>query len=331
MSDAPLAAILGLAAVVVLMPLVLFGSRRLAVLDIPSQRSSHQLPTPRGGGVAIALSLPVAVAVVQPGGDEVALVVALSLGFAFVGLLDDMKSLGAMLRLCAQLALAAVGAAILVERAGLAGLALTVLATVWIAGFVNSFNFMDGVNGISSLTSVAMGTTWWAVGSETGMSLVAVGGSALAGAALGFLPWNAPTARIFLGDVGSYFIGSWIALLAVVAWTEGLDWWLAVWPASIYVADTAVTAARRLLQGEPWYESHRQHVYQRVVQSGWTHTRSALLTSGCTAIIGGVTYAAASDRLMDALGACLVAAVVIAYLCTPRIVARRLNSTGAMV
>lgn len=330
MTDPLLGAILALATVAVLMPFVLLGMHRLAVLDVPNQRSSHQLPTPRGGGVAIALGLPLAIAVVRPDGDATILVICLSSGFAIVGLLDDMRPVGAVLRLCVQLVLAAVGAAVLVDRTGRTLVILIVLATIWIAGFVNSFNFMDGVNGISSLTAIAMGSTWWSIGVETDMTFVAVGGAALAGAALGFLPWNAPMAKIFLGDVGSYLMGAWLALLGVVAWTEGLDWWLAVWPASIYLADTAVTAARRVMQGEPWHESHRQHVYQRVVRSGWSHTESALLVSGSTAAIGGIMFAVVSGRMMDLLGLAFVVVVVLAYLSTPWVLARRLNGTGVL-
>jgi UDP-GlcNAc:undecaprenyl-phosphate/decaprenyl-phosphate GlcNAc-1-phosphate transferase len=324
------AAIVALTVVVAGAPVVAVGLRRVALLDIPNQRSSHHVATPRGGGIAIAFGLSSAMLVTQPDSDHAWLLLGLSLGYALLGLLDDIKDLGPFVRLSLQFVLGAVGGLALVDWAGALGIAQVFVATVWLAGFVNSFNFMDGVNGISSLTSITLGATWWVIGLETEMPLIAIGGAALAGAALGFLPWNAPRARVFLGDVGSYLIGAWIALLTVVAWTDGLNWWLAVAPESVYLADTTVTATRRVLRGECWYESHREHVYQRVVDAGWSHMGSAVFVSGCTGMVGAVTVAIVSDRLADPIGLGIVVTVVLLYLSTPRLLARRMDRSQVL-
>lgn len=317
MSESLAGAAVALAVTTCSMPLVTLALRRFHVVDVPNERSSHQTPTARGGGVAVAAGMVTGAVVAQPTGDVTWTVVGVSLAFATVGLIDDVVGIDALMRLAVQLTGSVAVAFALVDRSGASRAALVLLVAIWIAGFVNSFNFMDGVNGISALTAIAMGATWWALGGELDAPFVSAGGAALVGAALAFLPWNVPRAYVFLGDVGSYAVGAWLALLAVVAWDEGLQWWLAIWPASIYVADTASTAVRRVFRGDRWYESHRSHVYQRLVDLGWPHVASALFAATCTGLIGVMAYLVTAGHLPEAPAALAVVAIVLVYLCSP--------------
>lgn len=316
------AATVSMAIVGFCMPVVIGVLQRLAVLDMPNHRSSHRQPVPRGGGIAVAIGIGGAVVVTRPDGDHIWIAVGLSMAFGALGLVDDVRALGPLVRLGVQLVLGLAAGLAFAEQGGLIGVAAIALVALWVAGFVNSFNFMDGVNGISALSAIAIGVTWWRVGVEIAHPFVGVGGAALAGASLAFFPWNGPRARVFLGDVGSYLIGSWIALLGVSAWIGGIEWWLVAWPTSIYLADTAMTAGRRVLRGQHWYESHREHAYQRVVACGWPHLAAAAMVAAGCALTGGVTLAVVRADLSTVAGAIALVAVVVTYLAVPVFVER---------
>nr|WP_246280307.1 hypothetical protein [Nocardioides daedukensis] len=201
---------------------------------------------------------------------------------AGVGFIDDVRTLGGGVRLGLQL-LAAIAltawAAIEYAGPGLATALFVSISIVAIAGYVNAFNFMDGVNGISALNALVAGGWFAFVGHEQATDELMVAGLALAGASLGFLPWNAPKARIFLGDVGSYGVGLLIVGMAVVAWADGASWLLCVAPLVPYGVDTLWALIKRGLGRRPLMSAHREHVYQRLVDSGWQHLTAAALTA----------------------------------------------------
>jgi len=294
--------------------------RRRQLLDVPNQRSSHAVPTPRGGGLAVMLAVVVAVSVGgQPGAWRV-LLPALLLGA--VGFADDIRSLSARVRLAAQVAiglLLSLWVALGVGTAGLAAGLFVAVCVVGIAGYVNAFNFMDGVNGISALNA-AVGGAWFVwLGHQHDSRTLLVLGAALAGAALGFLPWNA-SSRVFLGDVGSYGFGALLAGAAVLALAEGIPAALCVAPLLVYLADTAWVIIRRARAGQPITEAHREHVYQRLVALGWSHLASAASTallSGAAALVLGALYD--HER---AVALVLVVALLGLYLGSPRLVRR---------
>jgi UDP-GlcNAc:undecaprenyl-phosphate GlcNAc-1-phosphate transferase len=262
--------------------------RRLTVLDLPGERSSHSVPTPRGGGAPIALGLLAAVAV-APGGGDPRLAFAAAVGFfGLLGLVDDLRGLPALSRL----ALATVGAAgvatLLVLRLSLPPLALAVAAAVaafWLVGFVNAFNFMDGVNGISAAHALIGGIAYACLAAWRQDGFGAAVGLALAAGACAFLPWNAGRARVFLGDVGSYSIGAALAVLAVRLIIDGVPAGAVGGPVALYLADVAWTLQRRVRGGERWLEAHRTHVYQRWCDAGWSHQEVTLLTSALTVLL----------------------------------------------
>lgn len=315
-----LASALGLTGVLV--PLL----RRAGVHDLPNDRSMHHVPTPRGGGIAVLFAVLVATATardVRWGEAGVLLAAALVLGA--VGFVDDLRSLSPTLRLATQ-AVVALMASVAIMRvsggAGLWGPVFVLVATVAVVAYVNAFNFMDGVNGISALNAVVCGVWLAWLGHHYHVADMLTVGIALAGAALGFLPWNA-SSRIFLGDVGSYGAGGLVATACVLAWGAGAPAPLVVAPTLVYFADTGWVILKRARAGEPLTQAHRGHVYQRLVQQGWPHWASAAWSAALPALIclvGAVLY----DR-RPLVSFLLALFLVLAYLATPRLTAR----TGA--
>lgn len=295
--------------------------RRAQFVDVPNRRSSHLVPTPRGGGLAV---LVVICAVVGFTGDEGAwLVVAPAVALGLVGLRDDLRALSSSTRLVAQLAVGILTAWGIVEYNGSTGLwapAFVALGAVGLTSYVNAFNFMDGINGISALNALLAGTWMVWVSDRYDVPDVLPVGQGLAGAALGFLLWNARS-RVFLGDVGSYGLGAMVAGGALVSWAGGVPALIAGSPLVIYLADTGAVIVRRALAGEKLTEAHREHAYQRLVQSGWPQLAVAVWCALAAAIIC-LIMAGLYDQ--TPLGACAcTATVVAAYLLTPRVARRR--------
>ncbi len=257
----------GLAAVVLSylgVAIVRRWAERRQILDIPNERSSHTRPTPRGGGLAIVLVVLVgwlvALSLSRVLGRGTDLIYVVGAAFiAAVSWLDDLRSLSNRVRfgthiLAALLAIWAFGywteitvPIIGLLRLGLLGLPITFL---WIVGLTNAYNFMDGIDGIAGGQAVVAGLGWAVLGWLTAQPLVGMLGVLLAAASLGFLGHNWPPARIFMGDVGSAFLGYTFAVLAVAAAQRdarlALAGLLFVWP---FVFDATFTFLRRLRNG----------------------------------------------------------------------------------
>ncbi len=303
-------------------PLVLLGLRRFRVLDVPGARSSHDRPTPRGGGVAPALGALLALAAVPAGDTRQRLALLLVAGgFGAVGLAEDLHGIGPMRRLLLQAAVA--GCSLVWLLHGISGspawrvtFALGCLS--WLVAFVNGFNFMDGINGISGAQVVLAGMAWWIIGEARDVAFLQMGGAAIAAAGLAFLPFNFPNARMFLGDVGSYFFGGWLGVLVVVGLRAGVPPEAAVFPLFLCLADTASTLVRRRLRGEAWYLPHRDHVYQQLVRSGWSHTATTLVAAAYTAVFVGVAMAALWAPAWRIPADIAGVAVVVTYLRLPQ-------------
>ena len=168
---------------------------------------------------------------------------------------------------------------------GWLGIPLTLL---WLAGLTNAYNFMDGIDGLAGSQAVVAGLAWLVLGGIVGLPIVRLLGVLLAGSSLGFLGHNWPPARIFLGDVGSAFVGFSLAVLAVIGGLAHprlpLAGLLVVWP---FVFDTTFTILRRLRRGENIFAAHRSHLYQRLVIAGYSHRAVTLLYAGL-ALVGVV-------------------------------------------
>jgi Fuc2NAc and GlcNAc transferase len=252
-----------------------------SVVDVPNHRSSHSEPTPRGGGLAIAI------ATLAGGGALGALeIVPRGLALAFVGggaliatvgWLDDHHPLRARVRLVVLWAVGWIGAPRTVDLGvgsiplGPFGGVLAVLGIVW---FTNLFNFMDGIDGLAGGEAVIVGLAAGALLLMRGAQGPAGLAFLIAGASAGFLVWNWAPARIFMGDVGSGLLGFHFAVLAVAADGAGavpLLAWIVL--CGVFVFDATVTLVRRALRGERLQDAHRSHAYQRVLAVGWGHAR----------------------------------------------------------
>ncbi len=252
-----------------------------------------------------------------------------SAGFAMLGMAEDLKGIPVLARLALQAAVGAVAMILLLD--GSFGFRWQILLGVtWVVAFVNAFNFMDGINGISATQAIVAGVTWAWVGWASGEAPVTAAGMILAAVALGFLPFNFPRARVFLGDVGSYFFGGWIAAVSVWGVLRGIPPEALAAPLALYLVDTGTTLAGRIRRGEPWLRPHRGHVYQRLVALGASHGRVDLLVllvmAGCSALgVVSITGSSAARLAADAVAGLLL----IWYLATPRLVQKELQGQSA--
>jgi UDP-GlcNAc:undecaprenyl-phosphate/decaprenyl-phosphate GlcNAc-1-phosphate transferase len=265
-----------------LTPAVRAFALRSGTIDVPNDRSSHEVPTPRGGGIAILAGLAAGLLAVRPAIDDpLVILLAGTAAIAVVGLVDDLRSLSVSVRLGIQVVVAiavAAGGTLLIDlisplgtlRVPLFALAV-VLTAFWAAGVTNAYNFMDGINGIASLEAVVAGGALAIMLARHGDVSGSVIAMAAAGAALGFLPWNYPKARIFMGDVGSAALGFLLAMLAVRLSFFGGSLLEGALPLLPFLFDTSLTLARRIANRERWWTAHRTHLYQRLTQRGWSH------------------------------------------------------------
>ncbi|AWH28945.1 MULTISPECIES: glycosyltransferase family 4 protein [Stenotrophomonas] len=245
---------------------------RRQLLDQPGERRSHTVATPRGGGIAIVISLLVAAgAAMWAWPDAAGSVLIASLGLVLVagiGWWDDHRPLPAVRRLCVHVVAAALLAGLVKLHGG--SWLLAALVLFFTTSLINIWNFMDGINGIASSQAViaALGLApvlpW-------PYSLAAI---ALGLACLGFLPFNFPKAKIFMGDVGSGALGYAVSVvLAIASLKTNIQWMLLLVPISPFLVDAGFTLLARMLSGQRWMEPHTQHVYQRAVQAGASHAQ----------------------------------------------------------
>ena len=292
------------------------------VMDVPNARSSHARPTPKGGGVGIVVAFMLGITVLYGYADFSRIadpyfrgVILAALAIAVVAFLDDLKNWPFAVKLAAQTlaALAAAGTGLYVRvlhfpytgpvDLGWVGFALTL---GWILFATNAMNFIDGLNGLAAGTAfVACGFLAWLAANQ-GAWFVYFAALLLAGGLAGFLPFNFPRARIFMGDVGSQFCGFVLAVLGVAAARfEQVELSFLLVPALLsgVLFDVAFTLLRRALAGERLTEAHRGHLYQVAQRAGVDARLVAVLHWGFAAI-GGVWclgFVAAPSRLKPEL------------------------------
>jgi Fuc2NAc and GlcNAc transferase len=250
------------------------------LLDLPNARSSHQIPTPRGGGLAIVLVYFGAVLYLSLAGQlppDLTLALLGGLPIAAIGFWDDHGHVAARWRFLVQMLAAGWS---LYWLGGMESLALAgqiwhpgwfgaLFAAWYLVWMSNLFNFMDGIDGIAG---VETSTVCLSAVFLTFPHASAVGALPLAGAACGFLAWNWPPARIFMGDVGSGCIGFLLAVLALHGAGEARSgfaiWWIL---SGVFFLDATWTLLRRMARGERWYEAHRSHAYQHAARRLGAH------------------------------------------------------------
>lgn len=293
----------------ILVDIMIIMSTRFRLVDLPNRRSAHALPTARGGGVAIVLLVCLSAVVTvfrwpQLGSRVLLGIVLPALAIALVGIVDDIRPLRASLRLVIQLAVACLMTAVLgpiqaVSVFGLGEIAFGPWAgpvtIVWIVGMINAFNFIDGSDGMAGLAGVVIGASMAAIGFET-RSLAAMLLAAFAAAAAGgFLVFNWYPARVFMGDVGSGFLGLFFSAIPLLFKDPRSETFLPVvlclWP---YIYDTLLSVLRRLWHRRNPFQPHREFLFHRLIRSGVGHSRVALLY-GMLSLIGGLMGFAAID------------------------------------
>lgn len=245
------------------------------LVDVPNARSSHVVPTPRGGGLAIVLSFLLAVALLFATGVISLGVFAAYVGtgglIAVIGFMDDHGHIAARWRLLGHFAAASwglfwLGGLPVVTVLGFdfdLGWVGDILAVFYLVWMLNLYNFMDGIDGIASVEAicVCLGICllYWISDMPELIWLPLF----LAASVIGFLWWNFPPARIFMGDAGSGFLGGVLGLLSLhAAWTKPQMLWAWVILLGVFIVDATFTLLRRLFRGDKVYEAHRSHAYQ---------------------------------------------------------------------
>lgn len=294
--------LLGLPASWVLTGLVFRYTMSRGILDIPNHRSSHTVATPRGGGLAIVVTFLAGVLVLTELGIVPSRLGVAILGggllVAGIGWLDDKNGgLSALIRACVHV-VAAVWA--IYWLGGLPSLSLgfthitipplwTCLATVGIVWSINLYNFMDGIDGIAGSEAVSVAVVGGVLTAASGAWDLAWLSWMLGLSCAGFLVWNWPPAKIFMGDVGSGFLGFMFAVMAIATENRGVvplfAWILLL---GVFVVDATATLIRRMLRGERWYEAHRSHAYQLVVRAGYSHKQTVVAVLAVNAVLSGL-------------------------------------------
>ena len=304
-----------------LVPLLVGFAVGRNLLDVPNLRSSHEVPTPRLGGVAIVLGTWVGFAVLRPEGTWPLLVAATLIGA--VGLADDLSDLHFGAKAAAQTLVAAgllllYPPEIISEAPGAWGIAGLAVGVLWIVALSNAFNFMDGIDGF--IGGVAIVNAFFLLALTGEAFLVA-----LIGASAGFLIWNINPASIFLGDSGAYFLGFGLAAVALYAPVPGGGWTPLGFVAGVLVFtpllfDTAYTLVRRLRTGagKNIFSAHREHIYQRITPTTAMHRRTSNLYYGAGVIAGFAALLVAGASTLAGIALALACCVALAML--PRLV-----------
>lgn len=254
---------------------------RKSILDVPNDRSSHTVITPRGGGIALAVAWFTGLVIFfLTDKIENRLFYALLSGapLALVGITDDILNLSPRIRLLVQISCAFLGLLFLGGfdsiAMGITGngfyILFNILAFVAVLWSINLFNFLDGIDGYISTEIIFIGiSVWLLMGDMVGLLLAA--------ASLGFLFWNWEKAKIFMGDVGSTLLGYNVAILAIFHHNNGISSitvWLII--TSVFWVDATVTLYRRIRNKEKLSVAHRKHAYQRIVQAGFSHRKTVV-------------------------------------------------------
>jgi Fuc2NAc and GlcNAc transferase len=262
---------------------VLWLAKKAAVLDVPNDRSAHTVPTPRGGGIAFVIVITAALAALLSAGyyppELVLPLMCCSIAMAVLGLWDDISSLSAKFRLLLQFSISIAFVVFLpvIPLLNIGGYLLPVeicaplyvVAMVWLT---NLYNFMDGIDGIA----VSQGLTALAIAA----CVVVVSGNffwllllaCIFGGVLGFFPWNWQSAKIFMGDVGSSYLGFVFACLMLLSAEEVGVWtWFII--LGLFVADTAATLGVRFLAKQNVFDAHQSHIYQQLARYLGSHQK----------------------------------------------------------
>lgn len=319
------------AVVSALMPVVAIPVlRRIQVVDVANERSSHRGVALRGLGVApwfgVAIALALALLLYPTGSASALPVLTAALAAGLLGFVEDTFGLSISVRAGMQLLIGV----LLSVSVGIfeSGLLAVLLVGLFFAGYVNVANFMDGINGISGAHGVVVGLSVAAVGVHQELGWLVMVGVLVAGVFGVFIPWNMGSELRFLGDVGSYLLGGVVAATVIVAVSEGVPLWALVSPLLLYIADAAYTLARRMVSRKSWREAHREHVYQRLAAApSWGHGKVAILYGAITAFLAVIGWSVLVAPAAITAAAAVQVVVIVAFFVAAE---HRLTSVGTM-
>jgi len=272
----------------------------LHFLDHPNDRSLHTRPVPRTGGVALLAGLLASAPFWAYGAEGTTPLLWILLAGAVVGglsFIDDLRGVSAIWRLLGHV----LGAVLIMQGLGIGAdallattavdpfsMVLLVTAVAFLVWMTNLYNFMDGMDGFAGGMTVAGFGAFAILGYLAGHSLYATFSLAIATAAGGFLLYNFPPARILMGDTGSAVLGLLAGVFCLWGARDGIfPFWIGLLVFSPFIVDATVTLTRRIVRGERFWEAHRTHYYQRLVQSGWGHRKTVLYEYGLMLACGG--------------------------------------------
>lgn len=295
---------------------VLRASRRWHLVDTPNERSAHVLPTPTLGGVGILFGVVTGLLLLPLAGLRWGLLACLLVLLAAV--VDDAgRPLSVGLKLLLQAAAVVLWTALapstaiqvtttVVVPAGWPAMLLSGLLLLWL---MNVCNFMDGIDGLTGTQVIAMtaGVAWLPTSGAA-----AVLAPAIVAACLGFLPFNVPPARIFMGDVGSLSLGFLVGVTVLATAGTGVPLWIVALPLTLYAVDTTSTIVDRLRRGENVLQAHRQHLYQRLVQAGWGQGQVVAIAFAVTGLFAAASVLMAHEYWRSGLVCGLPASALLA-------------------
>ncbi len=303
-------------------------SRR--ILDVPNSRSSHETPTPVGAGIIIVVFTLLSLffyELVSGRGILFWTIYVGGIAIAIVSWLDDIKSIPAVVRFAVH-SIAAVLAVwqftgfekiaiydgVVIDFGQFGG----IITVLWIVWLTNAYNFMDGIDGLAGVQAVVGSAAWGIFGLIFGLNHIVLLSLIILASSSGFLVYNSRPARVFMGDVGSAFLGYTFAILPLIALAEngsgsiknfiplaGIGF---VW---IFVADTVTTFVKRCIAMEKVWQAHRRHIYQELIKSGYSHVRITLFYGVLMIIAAGAVLAEASTPLS---GVTIIVAVILTVI-----------------
>ncbi len=304
-------------------------SQRVGMLDVPNERSSHSLPTPRMGGVPMVAAAAFSFwgwAFLAVGGANVQRGLSYTFLFALamflLGFYDDLRNLSPLFRFLVQFVsalllfvfLAPLLPDISLWKWMLPKWAWVVPGAFWVVWMLNLYNFMDGIDGLAGGEAAVASSFFFLVFAYYGQPGWAVANLVVAAASMGFLVHNWPPARIFMGDAGSAFLGGFYGMQSVVAaLSTPVPFPVLVLPFANFILDTTFTLFRRLIRREKWYQAHRSHIYQRMTDLGMTHRKVTSIE--LLAVVASCAAAAVCIPSGPGVRITLVVSVVAAIAC----------------
>jgi Fuc2NAc and GlcNAc transferase len=263
---------------------------RWGLADVPNERSSHKATVPRGGAIGIPVAAAIVAFFLTPSLPQV---IGASIVLAVFAFINDRKEFPVGARLLFEVAAAAAIVYPVVNLGGTsvsflwAGL-LLILSTLYVVAQSNFFNFMDGIDGIAAIEAIVsyglLGIFAW----TEGKACIAILSVAVVAGAIGFLPLNFPKARVFMGDVGSVFLGFFFSALIIRSAGSMKELLALALFQGVFTVDCVVTIIRRACKKDNLFKAHREHLYQRLVHlKGWSHPKVSLVFGGIQALFGG--------------------------------------------